>query len=74
MGRTSLDQDTYERCMKVIVRHLANNERVTNKDVRRLTGINYDQAIKLFNTAVELGVLERRGKASGVHYVRIPGP
>jgi len=45
--------------------------KLTNRNLRRVTGLNYDQSIKFFARAVEAGVLERNGQASSTHY-RLP--
>ena len=42
---------------------------ITNRGLRQLTGINYDQAIYFFNSMVATGKLVRYGKASGIKYV-----
>jgi hypothetical protein len=68
-GRTSLSEEQYDASLAKVRTHLQREGRVTNRTLRSLTGLNYDQAIKFFNFAVERGVLIRRGRASGIHYV-----
>jgi len=68
MGRTTLDNDTYVRCWKRAKAWLRNAGAIRNRELRELTGINYDQAIKFFSRAAREGVLQRRGRGSGTHY------
>jgi predicted HTH transcriptional regulator len=42
---------------------------VTNRKLRNLTGIGYDQAIYFFNSMLKSGKLVRVGKASATKYV-----
>lgn len=71
-GRTGLTDDEYRDALRKVLPFVAEEGRVTNSRVRWLTGLNYDQVIKLFNRAVEEGSLLRKGRAAGTHYV-LPG-
>jgi len=42
---------------------------ITNTKCRELLGIDYDQAIQLFNGLVNDGKIIRKGKAASTHYV-----
>lgn len=68
-GRTSLTDGEYEDARRVTVSFLKNEERVTNTILRRLAGVNYDQAIRFFGRAIADGTLVRMGRASGTYYV-----
>jgi hypothetical protein len=68
MGRTTLDNDTYLRCLKGAKAWLKDARAIRNRELRELTGINYDQAIKFFSRAADEGVLERHGQGGGTHY------
>ena len=46
--------------------------KIKNSQLRTLTGLEYDQAISFFNAALGLGLLVRKGRRSGTHYV-LPG-
>ena len=72
MGRTGLDDHTYARCADLVRRFLAEEHVINNRGLRRLTGLNYDQAIKFFARAVAGRVLIRIGSAGGTHYIRGP--
>ena len=69
MGKTSLDDDEYLRTASIVQAFLRKNGHITNRGLRSLTGLSYDQAIKFFNRALSEDVLERRGRASGTNYV-----
>jgi hypothetical protein len=68
-GRTSLSEAEFAAVMPVVCRYLSDNTSITNAQLRALTKLNYDQAIKFFNVALMRGLLERRGRASGTNYV-----
>ncbi len=70
--RTLLTEAEFLRALNEVKRHLRQEQSIRNTSLRDLTGLNYDQAIKFFNRAIEEGVLARRGKASGTHYVLAP--
>jgi hypothetical protein len=68
-SRTTLSDETYERCLSATVEYLKTVPFIRNRDLRAITRIEYDQAITFFNRALEEELLQRRGKASGTHYV-----
>ena len=70
--RTLLTEAEFLRALNEVKRHLRQEQSIRNTSLRDLTGLNYDQVIKFFNRAIEEGVLERRGKGSGTHYVLAP--
>ena len=70
--RTSLTEAEFLRALNEVKRHLRQEQSIRNTSLRDLTGLNYDQAIKFFNRAIEERVLARRGKTSGTHYVLAP--
>ena len=51
---------------------LASRGRVTNADLRKRTGINRVEALRVLNALAAAGRLERRGTRRGSHYV-LPG-
>jgi hypothetical protein len=62
-------ESEFERGVAAVRVHLATGARLTNRDLRLLTGLSYDRAIVFFNRAVQAGVLRREGKGSGTHCV-----
>ena len=69
-GRTLLSTAQYKAALPAALQYIRRHGRVTNSVLRQLTGLNYDQAIKFFNRAVEEKVLIRQGRTGGTHYVR----
>jgi hypothetical protein len=69
-SRTRLSDKTYERCMAATIRFLDKNPSIRNRELREITGIDYDQAINFFNRAIFENRLIRKGQSSGTHYVR----
>jgi hypothetical protein len=61
--------ETYAKCLNAVRGYLAKNPSIRNRQIRELTGINYDQAIAFFNLAVLERKLRREGQSSGTHYV-----
>jgi len=72
-GRTGLDDEAYRKALRVMLKFLRQEGRITNRKLRLLTGLNCDQAVKCFERARSSGVLERRGQTSGTHYVLTEG-
>jgi hypothetical protein len=69
VGRTSLSDSAFRQAFAIVSKYFRKEATMTNSVLRSLTGLNYDQAIKFFNRAIADGLLERRGRASAVHYV-----
>lgn len=67
-GRTSLSEVDFARALREVTLYLRVHGRIRNRELRRLAGLNYDQAIKFFNRATEGKLLARRGTASGTYY------
>lgn len=68
VGSTGLSDEDFERAMSVVLGFLQREPSIKNASFRKVTGLNYDQAIKFFNRAVELEVLRRCGVGAGTHY------
>ena len=66
---TSLSDTDYDEALTATLGHLKAEGKITNREVRSLTELRYDQVIKLFNRAIDEGHIERRGQFSGTHYV-----
>ena len=56
------------KCELHMEQYLARNPSITNRELRALTGISYDQAITFFNAMIANGRLVRIGKSSGTKY------
>ena len=68
-SHTSLTNDGYVKCLKTALAFLKHNEAIRNRDIRRISGIGYDQAIHFFKRATKERNLLRQGKGSGTHYI-----
>ena len=70
---TSITGAEYETAKKHTLRYLSSHTSITNRILRTLTPIEYDQAIVAFGRMCRDGVIERRGNAGGTHYVLVSG-
>ena len=68
-SRTKLSEETYGRCLNAALAFLKTNTSIRNRELREVTGIEYDQAITFFNRAILEKTLLRKGHASGTHYI-----
>ena len=68
-SRTKLSEETYERCLNAALVFLKSNASIRNRELREVTGIEYDQAITFFNRAILEKTLLRKGHGSGTHYI-----
>ncbi len=64
-----ISDSDYDEALAATLGHLKVQGRITNKDVRSLTELRYDQVVRLFNRAIDEGHIERRGRLSETHYV-----
>lgn len=69
LPKTRLSQRQIEAIDKAVMKYLKSNPFVTNKILRSITGINYDQAIQFFNTMLDSQRLQKEGVGSGTRYV-----
>jgi predicted HTH transcriptional regulator len=66
--RTRLSEAEISRVWVIVREFLRKHPSVTNRTLRAISGISYDQAIQFFNRMVDQGKLIREGKSSGVKY------
>lgn len=66
---TTLSDACFEECLKLALIYLKNNASIRNQDLRQISGISYDQAIRFFNRAISEDRLVRQGSGSGTSYV-----
>ena len=71
-SQTRLSEQEFRACLSKTRQFLRDHESVRNETLRSISGISYDQAISFFNRAIQVGALERRGRAGGTHYVLGP--
>jgi len=68
-SRTKLSEETFRRCMDATLVFLKQKDSIRNRELRKVTGIEYDQGITFFNRAILENSLIRQGRASGTHYI-----
>ena len=68
-SRRRVSDETYNRCVEAALLFLKHNSSIRNRELRKVAGIGYDQAIIVFNRAMLEKRLLRLGRASGTHYV-----
>lgn len=67
---SKISDGDFGRIESQIMDYLSSHEAITNRSLRQLCGVNYDNAIHIFNRMVAEGKLERIGVSSGTRYVR----
>jgi hypothetical protein len=72
VARTTLDEREYQACLKKALIHLRGHDSIRNRELRHLSGIGYDQAIKFFNRAILERTPVRHGSGGSTTY-RVPG-
>lgn len=55
--------------LQSIVDYVSQKGSITNRECRELTGLTYDDSIKMFAALCQLGILEKVGSASATKYV-----
>lgn len=66
---TSLTETQMERVERLVKQFLKTSPYITNRILRQIAGVSYDQAIFFFNTMVREKRLKRIGVASGIKYL-----
>lgn len=69
MATHSLNDDRLAELEKFVLEFMRDHETITNRKLREISTINYDQAIYFFNRMIEKGTLKRIGVNSGIKYV-----
>jgi hypothetical protein len=60
----------FQTLLSKVKEHINAHGSITNRELRRIAGITYDEAIRFFKEATDRRVLLRVGKASGTRYIR----
>mgnify|MGYP000524701196 CR=1 FL=1 len=66
---TSLTEKDIGHIRRIAIHHLKNHESLTNRGLRGIVDITYDQAIYFYRRMLDRGVLERVGISSGTKYI-----
>ena len=66
---TSLTEKDLIHIQHIVVDYLKDQEFITNRILRKVTSVTYDQAIFFHNEMLKKKVLQRIGKASAIRYI-----
>ncbi len=69
MSRTVLTENEFTQVNETVFSYFSSHKSITNRKIRELTNISYDQAMNFFNRMVAQGHLKHVGTASGTKYV-----
>ncbi len=64
-----LTDEQLEQVAEQVVEYLSENASIKNEQLRKISGIDYDQATDFFNRMVASGRLRRVGVTGGTKYV-----
>jgi predicted HTH transcriptional regulator len=59
-----------DKVEKQVSDYLTSHPSITNRELRRIAGVSYDQAIAVFHELIARGILKRIGSGSGTKYIR----
>jgi predicted HTH transcriptional regulator len=65
--------EMYSLAKTQVLQYLASHPNITNRTLRTISPIGYDEAIYVLGKLCDEGVLERRGNAGATHYVLVRG-
>jgi len=57
-----------------VLRHVKKQGSITNRECRQFLALSYDQTIFLLGGLCKVGLLVRKGAASGTHYILSDSP
>ncbi len=66
---TSLTEKDLTRIQDIVIKYLKANDFVTNRLLREVIDITYDQAIYFYRKMLEREILKKIGTASGTRYI-----
>jgi predicted HTH transcriptional regulator len=67
--RTKLTEDDLTRVQRVVFAHLKTHESITNRVLREITSVTYDQAIFFFGQMLKRKALKKIGTSSATRYI-----
>lgn len=62
------------KAQEKLMEYLASHPSITNRQMRAMSGLSYDQCISFFNEMVRLGKVERNGRRGGTSYTACSQP
>ena len=66
---TKLTDKDLRHAQRIAVAYLRTHEFLTNRIMRKIANISYDQAVTFFNLMLKRKVLKRHGMTAGTRYV-----
>jgi len=70
-GSKKLSDNDFRAAKEMVLAYMASHNSITNRELRALTQLNYDQAVSFFNRMVAEGHFLRIGKTTTTRYVRL---
>jgi hypothetical protein len=64
-----LSDHDFQAAKEMVMTYLACHNSITNRELRALTQLNYDQAVSFFNKMIADGYFMRVGKTTSTKYV-----
>ena len=65
----SISESEFETALGPVRQYIIQHGSIRNSELRELTGLDYDQAIRFFYIAVSRRFLQRVGRYSGTRYI-----
>jgi hypothetical protein len=72
--KTTLTSEEFSKIELIVLDYLETKEFISNREIRNLTGIGYDQAIFFFASMIENRILIKVGASSATKYCRSKTP
>ena len=66
---TTLNTDEIEEVKKSVLIYFQDHDYITNRLLRDLSGVTYDQAIYFFKQMMNHGILKREGITTNIRYI-----
>lgn len=67
--RTKLSEEEITKVKTLLLQYFTDNDYITNRELRDLSGISYDQAIYFFRQMINQNIVNRLGTKSNTHYI-----
>jgi predicted HTH transcriptional regulator len=65
---TILSKEEVTKLKTLLLQYFSDNDCITNRKLRELSGITYDQAIYFFGQMIKQNIVNRLGTTSSTHY------
>jgi hypothetical protein len=71
---TILSKEEVNKLKTLLLQFFSDNDCITNRKLRELYGITYDQAIYFFGQMIKENIVNRLGTTSSIHYTLKESP